>query len=220
MKYQILLFAVCVILSANRATGQQMARGSFLFGLDYLDSTKSHASSPMALPDHIQSTLQNDEVRTDIVSDYVSASSFTNFKTRRFKDYITVRDKKVLITGSLDSLIGNATNRSRYTLRYEPGEKNILGLPCKKAVAHFNDSQIPDATIYYCPQIAWLPNPVNMQYAGVHGLIVDLVSQFQGVSIHLKLEKMLPEIPQTIFDEPQGYEHFTESEALIKLAAP
>lgn len=203
------------------AQAPAFSQGMIIYQTSFPDTSESSTVSGYAFPETINLYLKNSIFKAEINSLYVEATVFTDLKAHTSASYLQVTGKKVKINSNLDSMLLQGYERTPYTLESVAGTMTVSGYVCKKLIAHFSDRAIPDALIYYTPDIPFLPIPATQALGKVPGFIMYLEENYQGISLHLKVKSIDPSpLPDHLFEQPQGFQTYTASEIFNALGKP
>ncbi len=212
---------LCFFYLAGNAQVSKFSQGQIVYETSFPDTTESSTVSGYAFPAEINLYLKNSIYKADINSLYVSASVFTDLSARTSVSYMQVTGKKVRITSNLDSMLLQAYARTPYTLEPSAGTMKISGYTCKKLIARFFNRGIPDAVIYYTPEIPFMAVPATQAFTKVPGFIMYIEENYQGLNLHLKVKQVndLP-LAESVFTQPAGFQSYSASEIFNALGKP
>ncbi|MCI5055326.1 MAG: hypothetical protein MRY83_04405 [Flavobacteriales bacterium] len=137
------------------------------------------------------------------------------FKTSfiaKSKDHMLINTLKLAnkkIATIMDQKFVDQTNEGFVMTKYdETGEtKDILGYKTKKAVVHFNDTDLPQVDVFYTNDIKFEDPNWSLPFATIPGFLLEYEMQRMGIRMKFTATEIIEEdIDDSLFELPDEYE--------------
>lgn len=165
------------------------------------------------MPDEMYMRIKDNKFRNEISQGIFRTVFIADNQKKELRQQLYFWSKKIAVKLSEQETSEFVDDFDKVTISYTEDTDTIAGYLCKKAIAEFEDPEMPSIDLYYTNEIDLKDANWCNQFKEIDGVLLQYEVERYGLRMRFKaLEIYHEEIPDGMFQIEEGYKYVSAEE--------